>query len=619
MNVPQWTTTMPPVALTCLSGYLEKENIEYKQIDLNIEFYNYLFSTDFYKKIRKCVSQNLKLNMNSKLIDFNKVTRKKLKKAISIQRNIKSNINDLNFANRVLNEYLKVINEYFAYVSITLNYMDFKLDNIQTYSEIIEYAQNNSELVNLIEVYKTLLAKHSFQNNCVIGFSINNLSQFINSIIITKLLKSKYNCYCFIGGSYLTANYESICKKDTIFSVFDSMCLYDGEHAIKNIYYHYNFGEKLFIKNIITKENVTKKLREFYIEDIKTLPPPSYKGINFKDYFSPIKIISLPISRGCYGSCTFCSYNHLVSSKWREQTINQIISSIEICKKKYKTNYFFFSVATLSPNMAKHLSEELIKRKTKIYWASGIRMEAQFTAEVLELMHKAGCVRLDIGIESASQNVLDDMNKRVNRNCFERIINDMDKFNIQPYLYIIKNFPTEKISDWKMTIDFLENVKEKILGFSCYEFFLSQYTNVYDYPDKYGVKIIKKNHSVDYVDSIISAKNINLSKEDKKEKDELLNIFYKKNNNIFRKYGNSYIKKSMPLAFQSQMVFNISKREIPSYQLRIKRNNRLNNNKDENCMEFIKVNDFIKIRIPLKNIYKKRNKWYLNKNYYKKN
>lgn len=570
INVPQWTTAMPPVALTCLAGYFEKQNILYQQIDINIKLYNYIFKAEYFDEISNELIPNMRNLLNGRQIDYNQYLALNIEYALDILKN-KEKILDkkkLGWSNKIISDYLNMINQYITPVKITLNSMSFGIDNINTYTELINFIIQSSNYNHLIELYIKILSSINFEENALIGFSINNISQLLNAIIITRILKEKLSGYFFVGGSYISANLSSLIKCDLLFEIFDNICVYDGEHAISNLYNYLFKKEKIIYKNNIFKEKrYIYNKSEYYIEDINELPPPSYKGIDFSEYLSPIKIISLPISRGCYGSCTFCSYNYLASSKWREQSISKIIDSIRISIHKYHSNFFFFSVATLSPRMAKELSEHLIKEKIKIYWASGIRMETAFSEEIIEVMAKAGCVRLDIGIESACQEVLNSMNKRVDVSQFKTIINNMHRNGILPYLYIIKNFPTESFQSWKKTMFFLEEVSDKILGFSCYDFFLSPNTNIYFFPNRYGVEIkYSDNLEEDVIEKIEDFTCKFISENDKKDKDILLENYYKKNNKKFIHYGNAYIEREMPLTFPNQMLY-ITQKQKKEYKI----------------------------------------------------
>lgn len=558
INPPQWSTGMPPVASTCLSGFAEKECIPYKQIDLSIKFYNYLFNPEF--PVSMGIKNGKKVKkLDDTVFDYSDFLLKNITFAIQNLRDEKSCLSPQNWqwSFKIINDYLKLISEIISPVSLTLNSMSFGVENINSYGEVInELLLKKDKYKIIINIFRNLVLPLNIKKGDLVGFSINNFSQFISAVFLCTILKEQDGLHCFLGGSYISANAESIIKCDKLFSVFDSICLFDGEHPIKDLYEHFEYGKKLEFKNIVFKENRTLYGKEEYcIEDIKKLPPPSYRDICFTDYLSPIRIISLPISRGCYGSCTFCSYNHLASSKWREQSIDQIIDCIRYCKLRYETNYFFFSVATLSPKMARELSVKLIEEKVDIIWASGIRMESAFDENLISLMAQSGCKRLDIGAESFSQNVLNDMNKKVRAASYKRIIKSLAHYGIYPYLYIIKNFPTETVNEWMTTVNALEEVKEHLLGFSCYNFFLTQGSRIYETPELFNVQLKFDSNRKDVIEKIKWFKTELINNQMRNEKERILSGFYEKNKALFRHYGNSFIKRDFPIAFQNQLLY----------------------------------------------------------------
>ena len=59
--------------------------------------------------------------------------------------------------------------------------------------------------------------------------------------------------------------------------------------------------------------------------------------------------------------------------------------------------------AVIPPRTAVELSRLLIDRGVEIFWTCGTRMESGFDAEACRAMGKAGCTRIDFGMESANQ------------------------------------------------------------------------------------------------------------------------------------------------------------------------------------------------------------------------
>lgn len=571
INPPQWTAIMPPVALNTLVGFLENNQVECKQIDINVLFYNKIMSKKFFQHMNSKLPLEWKETLNKKKIDYNKFIGENIQKATTIMKSEKSilNVQNLQWSTNIVNEYFKILNKYFSPLKISLNEMEFA-SKANTYDQYIEDIVCNNTYSRLFEVYVDIINKLEIKKNSIVGFSINNFSQLINAYILANILVTKVQgIKMFVGGSYLNAHYKNIVKSKKIMKLFECLCLYDGEHAVLNLYNYYTKGENIIYSNLIfSPRDILNMNKDDCTENIKNAVAPSCSNMEKNLYFSPINICSIPVSRGCYGNCTFCSYNKLVCSKWREQEIDQIIKNIKECQQTYNTNYFFFSVATLSPKMAKELSKEIIKANLNIHWASGIRMEKNFNEETIKLMAKSGCIRLDIGIESASPKVLTSMNKKVDSSYFEEIINNMSKNGILPYLYFIKNYPIEQLKDWEKTLKFLEKVHKKILGFSCYEFYLSPGTTIEYSPEKFGVTIDYNKEDGGVIDTINRFECTFISENTRIEKNILMDRFYNSIKTEYTKYGSAYIKRNLPKTFANQMYYIINQDKV-SYPLEL--------------------------------------------------
>lgn len=60
---------------------------------------------------------------------------------------------------------------------------------------------------------------------------------------------------------------------------------------------------------------------------------------------------------------------------------------------------------------AKNVCEEIIRRKLNIPWTTQLRID-NYDEELLSLLEKSGCIRVSIGIESANQWTLDNVEKK---------------------------------------------------------------------------------------------------------------------------------------------------------------------------------------------------------------
>jgi anaerobic magnesium-protoporphyrin IX monomethyl ester cyclase len=103
------------------------------------------------------------------------------------------------------------------------------------------------------------------------------------------------------------------------------------------------------------------------------------------------------------------------------------------------------------------LCEEISKRKLKIKWNCGTRVD-MVTKELLLKMRQAGCISVWFGIESGSQEVLDAMRKGISTTQTMKAVKWVIELGLKPVPNVLLGFPGEtKETAWN-TIKFAEKV-----------------------------------------------------------------------------------------------------------------------------------------------------------------
>src|SRR5210317_912511 len=142
------------------------------------------------------------------------------------------------------------------------------------------------------------------------------------------------------------------------------------------------------------------------IKDLNNLPPPDYSGHNYNT-------LILTGSRGCVRKCNFCNVYEI----WKtfryvdgEVLAKQMIEIVGSNKKKQI--FFSDSLINGSDKHFKKMCNYLIENNHKIPWRAQfiIRKKPQ---DYFDMVAKAGAVSLHIGIESVSEKIRYDMNKRI--------------------------------------------------------------------------------------------------------------------------------------------------------------------------------------------------------------
>ena len=200
------------------------------------------------------------------------------------------------------------------------------------------------------------------------------------------------------------------------------------------------------------------------IDDIDNLPFPDYSDYQ-KDY-GDIKKITLTGSRGCVRRCSFCDIGAFWK-KFRFRSGENIAQELIRNHKTYGSKTHFFSDSLINGSMKafRELCEVMAdyheknpRKEDWIRWGGQfiIRSEKQSPAEDYNLMSRAGMSWASIGIESASENVRNHMDKQFTNKDMYFSIDKLIENDIPVTAMFIVGYPTETEEDFQENIRWLE-------------------------------------------------------------------------------------------------------------------------------------------------------------------
>jgi len=168
------------------------------------------------------------------------------------------------------------------------------------------------------------------------------------------------------------------------------------------------------------------------------------------------------------------------------KTGRRIREEMQYQARKYgKSNFFFTdSYANLA---AKEVAQELIDNNCNFTWAGQFRIMKD--PELLRSLAKAGLKEVYYGMESASQRILNLINKQNKVEDMKEAIIQTALAGIRPVTYWIAGFPTETEEDFEKTINFIVDLKDYIYVPGIFPFSLLKGASVDYMCNELGVKI----------------------------------------------------------------------------------------------------------------------------------
>ena len=164
---------------------------------------------------------------------------------------------------------------------------------------------------------------------------------------------------------------------------------------------------------------VVNRKRDF-IENLDELPFVSrvYKRhLDVKKYFfaaSDYPEIQIMTARGCVARCTFCVYPQTIHGwKYRMRSAKSIADEFQwVAENLPEVREIGIEDDTFTGSHKRTIEfcRELIERNIRIKWYCNVRVDLKY--ETMEWMRKAGCVLVTVGYESASDEILTNIEKR---------------------------------------------------------------------------------------------------------------------------------------------------------------------------------------------------------------
>lgn len=229
------------------------------------------------------------------------------------------------------------------------------------------------------------------------------------------------------------------------------------------------------VKGIWYKENtkiIANPLRP-PIADIDSIPSPEWTLFDIKAYIkgareigvgklsplSPDKInpFILNTARGCPFRCTFC-YQVFQHYPYRHRSINSILSEIKNLQDEYGINYFSFydDLTFYSKRQIEEFADQILAKNLKFFWQGDCRsnlFDSEEDLKILKKVKEAGCVCLGYSLESANEEILKAMNKRLSTEDFIRQKKLLDKAGLITLTSLVLGYPQETKETIKETMD----------------------------------------------------------------------------------------------------------------------------------------------------------------------
>lgn len=196
------------------------------------------------------------------------------------------------------------------------------------------------------------------------------------------------------------------------------------------------------------------------IEDINTLPFPAFHLLPMDKYYPAkgsykrLPAISLIISRGCPGKCTFC-YPDRLGKKIRMLSAAKTVEMINLLKRDYgiREVCFYDDTFTLSRTAVREMCGLMIDQKLGLTWSCFSRVDFM-DEQTLALMKSSGCHQICYGIESGDEGILKALGKQFTLEKASSVVALTKKIGIEARTAFMFGSPGETRETLEKTLEY---------------------------------------------------------------------------------------------------------------------------------------------------------------------
>ncbi len=188
------------------------------------------------------------------------------------------------------------------------------------------------------------------------------------------------------------------------------------------------------------------------------------RSLDVRNYFyahSLYPVVTILSARGCPNRCIYCVYPQTFSGhSYRPRAVAAVVEELRFIRRTWpEVREVMFEDDTFSVDhgRTKELCGAIAAAGLKLKWSANARCDLDL--ETLNLMKGAGCRLLCVGVESGSDEMLDGMNKRMDRARIERFFADAAKAGVMIHGCFMVGNPGETRETMEATLAFAKRLR----------------------------------------------------------------------------------------------------------------------------------------------------------------
>jgi anaerobic magnesium-protoporphyrin IX monomethyl ester cyclase len=217
------------------------------------------------------------------------------------------------------------------------------------------------------------------------------------------------------------------------------------------------------------------------LQPMGTFPAARYELLDVESYFrhKQHRQLDYSSSRGCPYKCTFCADPMVYRSKWTGLAADRMVAELCALHDRYGMDEVFFLDDDLFASLKRIQSivSAFIEAKVPFTWKGTARADelCRLPEPFFERLRDARCLRINVGAESGSQKVLDQIKKEYQVDQILTAAERAARAGISISYSFITGFPGETSGDFQATLDVLKAIRRRDSRLETSIYFYSPY------------------------------------------------------------------------------------------------------------------------------------------------
>lgn len=250
----------------------------------------------------------------------------------------------------------------------------------------------------------------------IVGFTAVTPTANVSSRMAAELRKKLPGAVFLAGGPHATV------RPQDLLDSFDAAVAGEGEATFLEIVGALRRGEPIEgIQGTAVRRNgeTVRAPRRPLIEPLDTIPPPARDLLDLPSYYHSFPynqkggmFTTMFTARGCPRDCYFCANKTLWNGNLRYHSIDYVKNELDLLVNKQNMTLIFVDDDDFLSNKkrSREICENIVAARHGIKWICHCCVSS-IDRESVRAMKRAGCVEIQIGVESGDERVLKDIPK----------------------------------------------------------------------------------------------------------------------------------------------------------------------------------------------------------------